>query len=55
MEYCRSGWPAKQSLPKEYELYWPARGELTIGEDLLLCQHASRDPSKAAPGTSMQA
>ena len=36
MEYCCSGWPAKQSLPKEYELYWPARGELTIGEDLPL-------------------
>ena len=36
MEYCCIGWPDRSKLPPELEPYWPARGELTIGEDLLL-------------------
>ena len=36
VEYCCRGWPDWCKLTPELERYWPARGELTIGEDLLL-------------------
>ena len=40
MKYCRRGWPDRSKLTPELKPYWPARGELTIGEELLL--HGSR-------------
>ena len=36
MEYCRNGWPDRDKLTPNLVPFWPARGELTIGEDLLL-------------------
>ena len=36
MNYCREGWPDKHTLAQEFKPYWQARGELTLGEDLLL-------------------
>ena len=36
MKYCREGWPDKHTLVQEFKPYWQARGELTLGEDLLL-------------------
>ena len=36
MEHCRKGWPDKRTLTADVKLYWSVRGELTIGEDLLL-------------------
>ena len=36
-EYCQKGWPDKHKLATDVKPYWPVRGELTIGEDLLLC------------------
>ena len=37
MQYCRSGWPDKRSVDPVIRPYWEARGELTMGEGLLLC------------------
>ena len=35
--YCRNGWPDKHSIDPVTKPYWEVRGDLTIGEDLLLC------------------
>ena len=37
MQYCRSGWPDECSVDPVIRPYWEARGELTMGEGLLLC------------------
>ena len=57
-QYCRNGWPNKETLTSEIKPYWQERGNLTIGEDLLL--HGSRvvvisliaaaDHPEASPG-----
>ena len=39
-QYCHNSWPDKNALAPGLEPYWPERGNLTIGEDLLL--HGSR-------------
>ena len=39
-QYCCNGWPNKEALTLEIKPYWQERGNLTIGEDLLL--HGSR-------------
>ena len=39
-QYCQEGWPDNNTLTPHLKLYWPERGNLTIGEDLLL--HGSR-------------
>ena len=35
--YCRNGWPDKHSIDPVTKPYWEVQGDLTIGEDLLLC------------------
>ena len=35
-QYCRNGWPNKEAVTSEIKPYWQERGNLTIGEDLLL-------------------
>ena len=37
MQFCRSSWPDKRSVDLVIRPYWEVRGELTMGEDLLLC------------------
>ena len=37
VQYCREGWSDKNSLDPALKSYWEVRGELTLGEDLLLC------------------
>ena len=39
LTYCKTGWPDKQHLPSEMKLYWEYWGELTVVDDLLLCDH----------------
>ena len=36
MKYCRDGWPDKHTVAQEFKSNWQARGELTLGEYLLL-------------------
>ena len=36
MKYCASSWPERHRLAPGTKPYWPARGELTLGEELLL-------------------
>lgn len=36
MQYCRNGWPTKHSIDPATKPYWEVRGELTIGDNLLL-------------------
>ena len=37
--YCITGWPEKRQLPSEMKPYWSHQGELTIVDNLLLCDH----------------
>ena len=37
LQYCSNGWPVKQSVDLMAKLYWSVRGELTAGDNLLLC------------------
>lgn len=37
IRYSREGWPDKDSAEPVLKPYWEVRGELTIGENLLLC------------------
>jgi hypothetical protein len=36
VEYCRSGWPEKSSLPPELKPYYPVAAELTVQDGLIL-------------------
>lgn len=36
MKYCRQGWPNKHSVDPAAKPFWEGRGELSIGEELLL-------------------
>ena len=36
VEYCRSGWPEKSSLPPELKPYYPVAAELTVQNGLIL-------------------
>ncbi len=36
MQYCRQGWPEKNSVDPAVKPYWEAQGDITIGEGLLL-------------------
>ena len=36
IEYCTSGWPTRNELPRELKDYWRYRGELTLSGNLLL-------------------
>ena len=36
IEYCTSGWPTRNELPRELKDYWRHRGELTLSDNLLL-------------------
>jgi len=47
-EYCTSGWPARNELPKDLKDYWKFRGKLTLSGTLLLYQ------SRIVIPTSMQ-
>ena len=38
-KYCTSGWPDKRHLPSNIKPYWKYRGELTIVDNMLLCNH----------------
>ena len=37
LQYCHNGWPEKQSVDPRAKPYWAVRGELTVGDNLLLC------------------
>ena len=36
INYCQNEWPTKQNTPLQIKLYWQARGQLTVHDDLLL-------------------
>ena len=38
IEYCTSGWPARNKLSRDLKDYWRFRGELTLSSTLLLYQ-----------------
>ena len=38
-KYCTSGWPYKRHLPNNIKPYWKYRGEFTIVDNMLLCNH----------------
>ena len=38
-KYCTSGWLDKRHLPSDIKLYWKYQGELTIVDNMLLCNH----------------
>ena len=38
IEYCKSGWPAQNQLPREMKEYWRYRGELTLSGNPLFFQ-----------------
>ena len=53
LAYCKR-WPGKHHLPSEMKLYWKYQVELTIVDDLLLCDYTScttsPDCRQATPG-----
>ena len=38
-KYCSVGWPEKRNLPSDIKPYWKYRGELTVVDNMLLCNH----------------
>ena len=38
-KYCTSGWPDRRHLPSNIKPYWKYQGELTIVDNMLLCNH----------------
>ena len=38
-QFCKDGWPAKQQLDSEVQLYWKVRESLTIHDNMLLFNH----------------
>ena len=36
LQYCQQGWPDKHHIETHLKPYWKVRGELTVGQDLLL-------------------
>ena len=36
-KYCRDGWPDKRAIDPRTKPYWEFRGELTVGDGLILC------------------
>ena len=39
LQYCQEGWPDKRDVDPAMKVYWDIRGELTVGDGLLMRGH----------------